>query len=108
LQLGEGSPSCYHFLMYDNATEMSTGSSLAPVDVRFSLHTSNSRNIFNENPSVSQIILRDHKSDIYSRRIFGRELYFQPTGTNSYDLFMGHVEKTVQKSLKNEHNINLL
>jgi hypothetical protein len=67
-QLGETSPSSYHFLMYDEATEMGIGSALAPVDPRFSLHMSNARNLFKENPEMSQIILR-YRIERISREI---------------------------------------
>ena len=110
----------YHFLLHDGVSESTIGSTLAPVDFRFSYHLSNSRNIFQQNNSnkntnsnnnsddVTQVILRDHKSDIYSRKVFDREIYFQPTGSNPHDLFMDHIEKTIQKSLKNDHTVNLL
>lgn len=106
-QFEEGPPSCYHYLIYDKICERAIGSSLSPVDTRFSLHANTVHDFLSKNPSVSQMILRDHKNGIYARKTFGREIFFQPTATSGHDLFMDHIERTVQKSLKNDHQQNL-
>lgn len=50
-------------------------------------------------------IIRDYRNTgIYCRKMLGKEVYFQPTSAHSYEKFMKHIERTVQKSLKMDYN----
>jgi len=105
-QYDEGPASCYHFLMYHQQSNNAIGSSLSPMDSRFSWHMSNAHNTFSDDTATTQILLRDHKNGMYCRKVLGKQIYFQPSSTNSHNLFMEHIEKTAQKSLKNDYNVN--
>jgi len=101
----DGTSNSYHFLMFDTSTEMSTGT--PSMDSKFSSHVNNARNTLCEDPVISQVLLRDQSSGIYCRRTFGKEIYFQPSSSNPHHLFMDHIERTVQNSLKKDHNLNV-
>jgi len=105
-QYDEGPASCYHFLMYHQQSNNAIGSSLSPIDTRFSLHMSNAHNTFSDDSTATQILIRDHKNGMYCRKVLDKQIYFQPSSTNSHNLFMEHIEKTAQKSLKNDYNVN--
>jgi len=105
-QYDEGPASCYHFLMYHQQSNNAIGSSLSPIDTRFSLHMSNAHNTFSDDSAATQILIRDHKNGMYCRKVLDKQIYFQPSSTNSHNLFMEHIEKTAQKSLKNDYNVN--
>eukprot|EP01113_Clastostelium_recurvatum_P028769 TRINITY_DN3474_c0_g1_i4.p1 TRINITY_DN3474_c0_g1~~TRINITY_DN3474_c0_g1_i4.p1 ORF type:complete len:612 (-),score=109.36 TRINITY_DN3474_c0_g1_i4:24-1769(-) len=66
---------------------------------------------FQQDPAVSQLILRDSSGEVYCKRVFGREVFYQPKPANAtvaHDKFLEAVEKTVRNTLRDDHNIAML
>lgn len=103
----EGRASWYHFMTFDHLTEAASGSSYAPEDRLFISQLSDSRNIWNENPEVCQILLRDHKNGIFARRVQGKEVFFQPNSASSHHTFFRHIERAVYDALNKHRQINI-
>lgn len=82
------------------------------VDVKDHFYNAVSQihDIFDENPKVSKIIVRDHTGTFYCRDIFGKETYFhQQRDVNQPSPSMKSVEDYAKETLGSEdHNITLV
>lgn len=66
--------------------------------------------IFEDNPRVTKIILRDHTGTFYCRNIFGKETYFhQHRDTSQLPPTLKSAEDFAKETLKSpDHNITLV
>eukprot|EP01112_Ceratiomyxa_fruticulosa_P005905 TRINITY_DN1671_c0_g1_i4.p1 TRINITY_DN1671_c0_g1~~TRINITY_DN1671_c0_g1_i4.p1 ORF type:complete len:668 (+),score=122.64 TRINITY_DN1671_c0_g1_i4:69-2072(+) len=87
---------------------------LTSTESDFSSTASKAHATFMQDPNISQIILRDSSGEVFCKRVFGREVYFQPRPSSSsasnlsHDKFLESVEKTVRSTLRDDHNVSLL
>ncbi|GAM26729.1 hypothetical protein SAMD00019534_099040, partial [Acytostelium subglobosum LB1] len=96
----------YHFLSHNTLTEQAVSSGMSTEIEDIFIHTcSNIHDTFNENPNITQMFLRNQQSEIFCKKQFGHEIYYQPKNSNQ---FVEQCETIVQKNLRENHNINIL
>jgi len=98
----------YHFIHYDECNWIAQGESLSATDSEFISNMSHIRNAACFDSELSTMILQNDHSGIYFRRVFEKEIFFQPRNPNPHDLFMDYIEQTVQNSLRNDFGIHTL
>eukprot|EP00002_Diphylleia_rotans_P037911 TRINITY_DN8537_c0_g1_i1.p1 TRINITY_DN8537_c0_g1~~TRINITY_DN8537_c0_g1_i1.p1 ORF type:complete len:497 (+),score=93.94 TRINITY_DN8537_c0_g1_i1:73-1563(+) len=105
----------YNYLVFDEDGRQARGNALelsTPIDLNFVYTTSVAHDIFQDDPCVSQIVLRDFSGTTYARKVFSREVFFQDksasTRGSSRDDPMGDVERKARERLAADHNIQLI
>ena len=108
----------YHLITYDGQTELATSTTITSLnECEFAQTASTIHHTFVSDAhaaphaQVSQVIVRNSNGEIFARKAFGREVFFQYKNNNnnmSHDKFLEGIEKTVRTTLKDEHNINIL
>jgi uncharacterized protein (DUF305 family) len=99
----------YNFVTFNELTQMQKsfiGGKKADSESKFSAASGTIHDLFTTSPDITKVVVKDHASHLYSRKIFGRETHFQhPVNAQ---LKAENLEDTVKNSLKNDHNITLL
>ncbi|KAF2072211.1 hypothetical protein CYY_006477 [Polysphondylium violaceum] len=98
----------FHFLSYDSLTNMAVSSGIYTVNEENFINTCTAiHDSFIENPDVTQMFIRNHNGEIFCKKQFGREIYYQPKLLYGNNKFLENSELTIQSHLK-DHNINTL
>jgi len=104
----------YHMLAFDDLTKIATCTPVTTQSemefVQGASHIHDSFMSTHSSGDISQMIVKDSSGEIFAKRAFGREVYFQHKngGNISHDKFLEGVEKTLRTTLKDDHNINML
>ncbi|KYR00324.1 hypothetical protein DLAC_03067 [Tieghemostelium lacteum] len=98
----------FHFLSYDSLTNMSMSSGITTAnDMTFINTCTGLHDTFIENPEITQMFLRNNNGELFCKKQFGREVYYQPKVLFSNIKFNESPELLVQSHLK-DYNINIL
>ncbi|KAJ6251564.1 hermansky-pudlak syndrome 4 protein light-ear protein-related [Anaeramoeba flamelloides] len=102
----------YNFFVFDSDTQRVKGSHLdtnEKVDKAFYKNVSIGHDAFNEDYSITQVVLSDHIGTTFCRRMFGREIYFQLENKKKAknNQSTNQIERTARKYLEKDHQIHL-
>jgi len=98
----------FHFLSYDSLTNMAISSGIYTVNEESFINTCTAvHDSFIENPDVTQMFIRNHNGEIFCKKQFGREIFYQPKVLYANNRFLENSELIIQNHLK-DHNINTL
>jgi len=82
------------------------GGKKSDAESKFSAASGIIHDLLTTSTDITKVVVKDHTTHMYSRKIFGRETHFQhPVNAQ---LKPENLEETVKNSLKNDHNITLL
>ncbi|KAJ3444217.1 hermansky-pudlak syndrome 4 protein light-ear protein-related [Anaeramoeba flamelloides] len=102
----------YNFFVFDSDTQRVKGSDLdinEKIDKAFYKNVSIGHDAFNEDYSITQVVLSDHIGTTFCRRMFGREIYFQLENKKKAknNQSTNQIERTARKYLEKDHQIHL-
>ncbi|EGC32312.1 hypothetical protein DICPUDRAFT_38579 [Dictyostelium purpureum] len=98
----------FHFLSYDSLTSMAISSGISTTNEENFINTCTIvHDTFIENPDTTQMFLKNQHGEIFCKKQFGREIYYQPKILYSNNRFLENSDLIIQNHLK-EHNMNIL
>ncbi|KAN0007262.1 hypothetical protein ACTFIU_000461 [Dictyostelium citrinum] len=98
----------FHFLSYDSLTSMAVSGGVSTTNEEKFINTCTVvHDTFLQNPDTTQMFLKNLHGEIFCKKQFGREVYYQPKVIYSNNRFLENSDLIIQTHLK-DHNINIL